>query len=62
MSSKLDIWTVVGLIMVIALAIYQIVDYVGFRTAGNRFTAADGQTLCLRIQRLDGFPCGYGGE
>ena len=30
-----------------------------FKSVGKRFTAMDGQTLCLRIQQLDGLPCEY---
>lgn len=34
-------------------------DYFYFRHAGARFTAADGQELCERVQALDGLPCHY---
>lgn len=35
-------------------------DYFYFRYQGARFTAQDGQELCLRVQALDGKPCNYG--
>jgi hypothetical protein len=50
-----------GWVLVFGLAGYQIVDYLKFRNAGQRFTAADGQELCLRVQALeiDKKPCQY---
>lgn len=38
---------------------YQVLDYFLFRHAGKRFTASDGQELCLRVQVIDGKPCSY---
>lgn len=34
-------------------------DYFYFRHQGARFTAQDGQALCLRVQAMDGQPCEY---
>lgn len=36
-------------------------DYFYFRHAGARFTAKDGQVLCLRVQKLESnpAPCRY---
>ncbi len=47
--------------MVLGLAGYQVLDYFKFKNAGKRFTAADGQALCLRVQALetDKKPCQY---
>jgi len=32
---------------------WQVLDYFHFRQAGARFTAADGQALCARVQALE---------
>jgi hypothetical protein len=50
-----------GWVLLLGLAGYQIVDYLKFRNAGKRFTAAHGQELCLRVQALetDPQPCEY---
>lgn len=50
----------IGIVLVIAFATYQVFDYLMFRNKGARFTAHDGQALCERIQKLDGLPCRYG--
>jgi hypothetical protein len=43
------------------LAVYQVVDYFAFKNAGRRFTAKDGQALCVRVQVLETNkkPCEY---
>lgn len=46
------------LVMILMWAAWS-ADYFYFRHAGARFTAADGQALCLRVQALDGLPCEY---
>jgi hypothetical protein len=51
------VWTVLLAIVVAAMVGFQVVDYLRFRTAGPRFTADDGQSLCERVQRMDGLPC-----
>jgi hypothetical protein len=44
-------WTVAaGLVLV---ASWQALDYFHFRQAGERFTAAHGQEVCLRVQALE---------
>ena len=52
---------VLGWALLLGLAGYQVLDYSKFRSAGARFTAADGQTLCLRVQALETNqqPCEY---
>ena len=52
---------VLGWMLLLGLAGYQVIDYSKFRNAGPRFTATDGQTLCLRVQALetDKRPCEY---
>jgi hypothetical protein len=48
-------------VLLLGLAGYQIVDYLQFRNAGKRFTGAQGQELCLRVQALETNPkpCEY---
>lgn len=45
--------------MVSLMFCYLILDYFFFRNQGARFTARNGQELCERVQKLDGFPCDY---
>jgi hypothetical protein len=52
-----SLWFIVLWVLVALLAFYQVVDYVQFRMAGDRYTATDGLELCLRVQKLDGLPC-----
>lgn len=49
---------VVGALTATMMALMAL-DYFYFRHQGARFTAADGQALCLRVQALDGLPCQY---
>lgn len=56
MRSRPDFWTVVSVVFILVLSVYWIVDYLQFRHAGKRFTAADGQALCKRIQKLEEVP------
>lgn len=48
------LWAIFGLILGIFMA-----DYYWFRHKGERFTARDGQELCLRLQAIDRLPCEY---
>jgi hypothetical protein len=62
--TKDKVWiilTTLAWILVLGLAGYQVLDYFKFKNAGKRFTAADGQALCLRVQALetDKKPCQY---
>lgn len=52
-----SLWFIALWVLVALLAFYQVVDYVQFRVAGDRYTAADGLALCLRVQKLDGLEC-----
>jgi hypothetical protein len=60
-TAVLLILGILGWLFVLILASYQIVDYLKFRNAGNRFTAHHGQELCLRVQALETNPkpCEY---
>ena len=53
--------TVLAWVLLLGLVGYQVLDYLKFRNAGKRFTAADGQVLCLRVQALESSPkpCNY---
>jgi hypothetical protein len=55
------ILAVIGWVVVLGMAGYQIVDYFKFKNAGKRFTAHNGQELCLRVQALETTPkpCEY---
>ena len=48
--------------VLIALILFIAADYFVFRHQGARFTAADGQELCLRVQAMDQQPCRYGAQ
>jgi hypothetical protein len=52
---------ILGWVLLLGLSGYQVLDYFKFRNAGPRFTATDGQTLCLRVQALETnkLPCEY---
>ena len=52
---------ILGWLLVLIFAGYQIVDYFKFKNAGKRFTAHHGQELCLRVQALETTPkpCEY---
>jgi hypothetical protein len=60
-DKTLTILAILGWVLLLGLAGYQIVDYLKFRNAGARFTAVDGQALCLRLQALETNPqpCRY---
>lgn len=47
------------LVFIIIIGAYLFLDYFLFRHQGARFTANDGQELCLRVQALDKLPCEY---
>ncbi len=49
---------VVGVLCSLAI-IVQYLSWSSFRNAGARFTAADGQELCLRIRRLEEVSYGF---
>jgi hypothetical protein len=55
------ILAIVGWVLILGMAGYQVIDYFKFKNAGKRFTAADGQELCLRVQALETNPkpCEY---
>ena len=55
------ILAMLGWVLLLGLSGYQVLDYLKFRNAGKRFTAADGQLLCLRVQALETNPkpCEY---
>ena len=55
------ILAVIGWVVVLGLAGYQVIDYFKFKNAGKRFTAHHGQELCLRVQALETSPqpCEY---
>ena len=57
MKNNDSVWFLALWVLVALLAFYQVVDYVQFRMAGDRYTASDGLELCLRVQKLDGLPC-----
>jgi hypothetical protein len=61
MSKVYYFLAIIGWTILFMLAIYQIIDYFSFRNAGARFTAENGQELCLRIQALETKPqpCNY---
>jgi len=44
-------WLTAGILCLVVA--WQAVDYFHFRKAGARFTAADGQVLCQRVQYLE---------
>lgn len=46
------------LVMILMWAAWS-ADYFYFRHQGARFTAEDGQRLCLRVQAMDGQACEY---
>ena len=52
---------IIGWVLILGMAGYQVLDYFKFKNAGKRFTAADGQTLCLRVQAMETNkqPCEY---
>jgi hypothetical protein len=60
-DKAMTVIAVLGWVLLLGLSGYQIVDYLRFRNAGARFTAVDGQELCLRVQALeaDPKPCKY---
>jgi hypothetical protein len=60
MKNSDSLWFIALWVLVALLAFYQIVDYVQFRMAGDRYTAENGLALCLRVQKLDGQPCEQG--
>lgn len=45
--------------LIVIMGGYLMLDYFLFRHQGARFTAQDGQTLCERVQVIDGKPCHY---
>lgn len=47
------------LIIVCLIVAFLAMDYLFFRGRGARFTAADGQALCERVQAFDHQPCRY---
>jgi hypothetical protein len=55
------ILAILGWVLLLGMAGYQVIDYFKFKNAGKRFTAADGQELCLRVQALEmnPKPCEY---
>ena len=55
------ILAVVGWVVVLGMAGYQVIDYFKFKNAGKRFTAHHGQELCLRVQAMETNkqPCEY---
>jgi hypothetical protein len=60
-DKALTILAIFGWVLLLGLAGYQIVDYLQFRNAGKRFTGAQAQELCLRVQALETNPkpCEY---
>jgi hypothetical protein len=60
-TAVFSILGILGWLLVLTLAGYQVIDYFKFKNAGKRFTAADGQELCLRVQALETNPqpCEY---
>lgn len=53
-------WSSATLFMLIVImGGYLFLDYFLFRHQGARFTAQDGQMLCERVQKIDGFPCDF---
>lgn len=46
-------------IVIVLMWGYLVLDYFFFRNQGARFTARNGQELCERVQKIDGFPCNY---
>lgn len=53
------VFIILAWLVILSLVSYQILDYFKFRNAGKRFTADDGQELCLRVQAIDGKPCNH---
>ena len=55
------ILAVIGWVVVLGMAGYQVIDYFKFKNAGKRFTAHHGQELCLRVQAMETNPkpCEY---
>jgi hypothetical protein len=51
-KSKFDVVTLLSAVAVLLLAAWQAVDYFQFRGAGGRFTAQDGEKLCLAHREL----------
>lgn len=52
----------VGIILGIIISInivFQAISWYSFKNAGARFTADDGQELCLRIKRLEEVSIGF---
>lgn len=45
--------------LIVIMGGYLFLDYFLFRHQGARFTAADGQALCERVQKIDGLECRY---
>lgn len=45
--------------LIVIMGGYLFLDYFLFRHQGARFTAADGQAFCERVQQMDGKPCEY---
>ena len=60
-AAVLSMLGILGWLLVLTLAGYQIIDYFKFKNAGKRFTAHHGQELCLRVQALETTPkpCEY---
>ena len=55
------ILAVIGWVVVLGMAGYQVIDYFKVKNAGKRFTAHHGQELCLRVQAMETNPkpCEY---
>ena len=55
------ILAIIGWVLILGMAGYQVLDYFKFKNAGKRFTASHGQELCLRVQALETNPqpCEY---
>jgi len=54
-------FSVLMFILIVAMGGYLFLDYFLFRHQGARFTAAHGQALCERVQRVEitPLPCEY---
>lgn len=53
---------ILGIILGIAISIsmlFQYKQWSDFKNAGKRFTAVDGQELCLRVQQLEEHSYGF---
>lgn len=66
MVRKVATWLLVA--FVVLSMVYQLFDMYKFINSGARFTLADGQRLCARVQRLEARidltpeNCGFGKE